>query len=121
LIASRLLGYPGLLIEPNAYPGLTNRLLARWVNRAVIAFEETRRWYGSRARLTGIPVRIEFYNIAPADYTVSPLNLLVFGGSQGSQAINRIVCDALPHLTGLPLRIVHQRSEEHTSELQSRE
>lgn len=108
LIASRLLGYPGLLIEPNAYPGLTNRLLARWVDRAVVSFEETERWFGSRARRTGIPVRNDFYDVAPADYTVSTLNLLVFGGSQGSQAINRMMCEALPHLTDLPLRIVHQ-------------
>lgn len=108
LAASYALRYPSLLIEPNAYPGLTNRLLGRWVDRAVVSFEETEKWFGARARRTGIPVRNDFYRIRPPDYSLSRLNMLVFGGSQGSRAINRLVCEALPHLSGLPLRIVHQ-------------
>ena len=101
-------GVPSLLIEPNSHPGLTNRLLARWVDRAAVAFQESGRWFGSKARLTGIPVRKEFYEIEEVRVSPGPLRVLVFGGSQGSQAINTLVCEALPFLSPESVRLTHQ-------------
>ena len=107
MVAALLTGCPSLLIEPNIYPGFTNRVLARWVARAAVAFEETTRFFGSKAVLTGIPIRAEFHHVPAWEPSTRPLRVLIFGGSRGSRPINRIVCDAL---TSLPrgLRLTHQ-------------
>ena len=41
VMAARIMGYPSVLVEPNAYPGLTNRLLGPLVRKAAVAFKET--------------------------------------------------------------------------------
>ena len=107
MVAARLTGCPALLIEPNVFPGFTNRVLARWVARAAVAFEETTRFFGSRAVLTGIPIRKEFYRAPAWKPSAEPLRVLIFGGSRGSSPINQVVCDAL---NSLPqgLHITHQ-------------
>ena len=107
MVAARLTGCPALLIEPNIFPGLTNRVLARWVARAAVAFEETTRFFGSRAVVTGIPIRREFHKVPPWKPSAEPLRVLIFGGSRGSRPINQVVCDAL---SSLPrgLQITHQ-------------
>ena len=94
VLVAALLGVPTLLIEPNSVPGLTNRLLAMWVTRAAISFEGTRRYFGSKATLTGSPVREEFFQVGPRVHPGAPA-VLIFGGSQGSVAINRAALDAL--------------------------
>ncbi len=107
IVAARLTRCPALLIEPNIFPGLTNRLLTRWVARAAVAFEETARSFGSRAVVTGIPIRREFHQVPPWKPSAEPLRVLVFGGSRGSRPINQVVCDAL---NSLPpgLQMTHQ-------------
>ena len=108
VLVAAWMGIPSLLIEPNSQPGLTNRLLSYWVDRAAVAFEESVRWFGSKARLTGIPVRKEFYEVTEIGSTSGPLQVLVFGGSQGSQAINSLVCEALPFLSADSVSLAHQ-------------
>jgi len=109
MLVGKALGFPALLIEPNVQPGFTNRVLKPWVDAAAVAFEETARWFGNKARLTGIPVRQEFHEVSSKVSAGGPLCLLVFGGSQGSSPMNQLVCQALPFLppTG-EIKIVHQ-------------
>ena len=52
---------PTLLLEQNAVPGLTNRLLARVVSAAAVTFESTVAFFGRRAIRRGNPVRPEFF------------------------------------------------------------
>jgi UDP-N-acetylglucosamine--N-acetylmuramyl-(pentapeptide) pyrophosphoryl-undecaprenol N-acetylglucosamine transferase len=108
VLAGRLSGYPCLLIEPNAYPGFTNRLLSRVVDQAAVAFQEAADWFGKKARLTGIPIRADFLNLQSAPSPDGRLRVLIIGGSQGSRAINSLVCEALPSLPQRKLAIVHQ-------------
>ena len=62
VLAALLRGVPVVVMEPNAVPGFTNRHIARWVKRALISFEETRRFFpAGRTELTGLPVREEFF------------------------------------------------------------
>lgn len=109
MMAAILLGIPTLAFEPNAVPGLANRIVARWVRGAAVNFEETLRYFRG-ARLTGIPVRQEFFDIAPLQATNDSHHLLVFGGSQGARIFNTVMppiaqrlLHALPNLT-----ILHQ-------------
>ncbi len=107
------LGQPTLIIEPNALPGLTNRWLARVVDRAALALPDTGNYFGRKGIVTGIPVRPEFRDLPRRQDRRSPFTLLVYGGSQGSHALNTIVCSALPDLKaiGPSFRVIHQTGE----------
>ncbi|MBI4469702.1 MAG: undecaprenyldiphospho-muramoylpentapeptide beta-N-acetylglucosaminyltransferase [Acidobacteria bacterium] len=97
LLAASLKRRPTLVIEPNALPGLTNRLLAPWVRAAALSFAETERFFQGKAVLTGNPVRPEFFSIAPRP-EIANLHVLAVGGSQGSHAINLAMISAVPSL-----------------------
>ncbi len=95
-VAARLMGRPLVIHEQNAVAGLTNRILARLARTVAEAFPGAfRRSVG--AVPVGNPVRpeIEAIGNAPAAGPHSPRHLLVFGGSQGAAAINRVVPAAL--------------------------
>lgn len=112
MLEAALVGIPTLLIEPNAVPGFTNRVLAPFVRAAAVGFEEAARFYGTKACVTGHPVRRAFFEI-PAKAPVPPFTVLIVGGSQGSKAINECVVRSLPLLEreASRLRIVHQTGE----------
>ena len=107
MLGAILLRVPTLAFEPNAVPGLANRLIGRRVSAAAVNFAPTMRFFRN-ARVTGIPVRREFFAIQPK--LSGSLRLLVFGGSQGARVLNEVmpkVAGAL--LEGFPeLTIVHQ-------------
>lgn len=108
MMAAILLRVPTLAFEPNAVPGLANRLVGKWVSAAAVNFEETRRYFRN-ARVTGIPVRREFFAIAEKP-PGSTQKLLVFGGSQGARIFNevmpKIAKSLMEEMPGL--RILHQ-------------
>lgn len=107
MLAAILLRVPTVAFEPNAVPGLTNRLVGKRVSAAAVNFQETAGYFHN-AQVTGIPVRKEFFEIAPKEG--GGLRLLVFGGSQGSRVLNEL----MPSLAGKLLKefgdltIVHQ-------------
>ena len=108
VLVAALLRIPTVVLEPNAKPGFTNRVLKPFVRHAACSYEETRREFGSKGVVTGNPVRGGFAKLAPK-WHVPPLTLLTFGGSQGARIINRTLTAALPLLPGPDkLRIVHQ-------------
>ena len=110
LLEAALLRIPTVLIEPNASPGFTNRVLSGIVTRAAIGFEETANCFGPKARLTGLPVRRAFFEIPPREHR-APFTILVFGGSQGSAALNSCLMESLPLMAGRPWHIIHQTGE----------
>ncbi len=108
LLASRL-GIPTLVMEQNARPGFTNRLLSRWVDRAVVAFESSLPCFRGKGICLGNPVREEFYSL-PVRARGGALSVLVIGGSQGSHFLNERITAALSHLEAVKdrFRFVHQ-------------
>src|SRR6202035_2521912 len=72
MLAAVLRGLPTVVFEPNAEPGFTNRILARTATRIATAYEAPTKLWGSKATLTGIPVRPEFFAI-PQREPVEPL------------------------------------------------
>src|SRR5262249_48393615 len=112
LSAAILLGYPRVVMEQNAIPGLANRVLGKWVDFAAVTDARTQSYFGPRAVVTGNPVRPEFKSIPPKVH-VPPYTILIFGGSQGAQSINRAIIDALENLDNWKdrLRFVHQTGE----------
>jgi UDP-N-acetylglucosamine--N-acetylmuramyl-(pentapeptide) pyrophosphoryl-undecaprenol N-acetylglucosamine transferase len=112
LLAAWWLRKPTLILEPNAYPGLTNRLLARIVDLAAVAMPEAARHFRGKAMVTGMPVRPEFNHLPPRA-PGQTFTVLIYGGSQGSHALNTIVCAALQDLKALipELSIIHQTGQ----------
>jgi UDP-N-acetylglucosamine--N-acetylmuramyl-(pentapeptide) pyrophosphoryl-undecaprenol N-acetylglucosamine transferase len=112
-------GVPTMLLEQNAVPGLTNRWLAHVVRSAALSFESTRAFFGSKAFVSGNPVRPEFltsvdsHKEARANATGSTARVLVFGGSQGAHAINMAMVEAAEELAALGsrLRLTHQTGD----------
>ncbi|MBI5586919.1 MAG: undecaprenyldiphospho-muramoylpentapeptide beta-N-acetylglucosaminyltransferase [Deltaproteobacteria bacterium] len=114
--AAKLLGIKTAIMEQNALPGLTNRVLGKLVDRIFIAFEEAREFFpGGRTTLTGTPVRRDILRADEEDERGrDKFSILVFGGSQGAVAINAAFLDATEYLTDVwsGLRVVHQTGED---------
>jgi len=112
VLMASLLGVPTLILEQNATPGFTNRLLIRWVKKAVVAFEDSLAHFRGKGIFLGNPVREEFYRLPPKPREAT-LTLLVFGGSQGSRVLNEAMMETLPLLRSEKdrLRIFHQTGE----------
>jgi UDP-N-acetylglucosamine--N-acetylmuramyl-(pentapeptide) pyrophosphoryl-undecaprenol N-acetylglucosamine transferase len=111
VLAAALKGIPTLILEPNAEPGLANRWLAPFIDEAACGFQETTRVFGKKGFVTGNPVRREIVSVRPlGPQSKERMRVLVFGGSQGSTALNRAVVEALPLLASELSRIdwVHQ-------------
>ncbi|HWJ87910.1 MAG TPA: undecaprenyldiphospho-muramoylpentapeptide beta-N-acetylglucosaminyltransferase [Pelagibacterium sp.] len=108
-LAAALLRIPGILHEQNAVMGRANRALARFARVLALSFPQTA--YADRFRLekvvTGNPVRDRVREVAGAPYPAlepdGPINILVFGGSQGAKAFSDIVPAAMA-LLDEPLR-----------------
>ena len=118
VLMAAMRGIPTMVLEQNAVPGLTNRLLARFVRAAAVTFESTRAFFGAKAFVSGNPVRPEFFESvglsteAGADAESSIARVLIFGGSQGAHAVNVAMVEAAAELAAGPaLRITHQTGE----------
>jgi UDP-N-acetylglucosamine--N-acetylmuramyl-(pentapeptide) pyrophosphoryl-undecaprenol N-acetylglucosamine transferase len=118
LLLAALRGYPTMVLEQNAMPGITNRLLARVVRAAAVTFEAALPFFPGTGLVTGNPVRREFFREEPRtdDRPDSPLHaarVLIVGGSQGAHAINVAMVEAAPRLVaaGRRLAITHQTGE----------
>jgi UDP-N-acetylglucosamine--N-acetylmuramyl-(pentapeptide) pyrophosphoryl-undecaprenol N-acetylglucosamine transferase len=103
-IVAGLMGIPLALQEQNARPGFTTRVLSRWAMQVHLAFPEARDALPpagrTRSRISGNPVR----EMVPPDpgaararFRLEPGSrvVLVVGGSQGSQALNQAVQEAV--------------------------
>jgi UDP-N-acetylglucosamine--N-acetylmuramyl-(pentapeptide) pyrophosphoryl-undecaprenol N-acetylglucosamine transferase len=112
MLATWLGRIPNIIFEPNAEPGLTNKLLAKISTRIATGYEISARAWGRKAVVTGCPVRAEFFSIA-SRLPEKPFRLLITGGSQGALPINRAFVDAMDLLAARKneLSIVHQTGE----------
>lgn len=117
--AALLASVPLMAFEPNAMPGLANRLIGKRVQAAAVNFPAAARFFRN-AEVTGIPVRAEFF-APPASPPDAPPHLLVFGGSQGARLFNQTLpqivpalLDAVPRLT-----ILHQSGARHLEATQA--
>jgi UDP-N-acetylglucosamine--N-acetylmuramyl-(pentapeptide) pyrophosphoryl-undecaprenol N-acetylglucosamine transferase len=120
VLLAALRGIPTLLMEQNAAPGLTNRLLARVVNVAAVTYTESLAHFAGRAFVSGNPVRANFFEAGGTDgqseqsgMPPGAARVLVFGGSQGAHAINLAMVEAAPSLAAAAPRpeITHQTGE----------
>jgi UDP-N-acetylglucosamine--N-acetylmuramyl-(pentapeptide) pyrophosphoryl-undecaprenol N-acetylglucosamine transferase len=113
LLAAWQMRIATLVMDSNALPGWTNRIAARFVDKAAVSFAEALPYFRGKGVLTGNPVRSEFFEIRTPPRDGANISLLVFGGSQGARAINEAMIAALPGLASHKeqLRVMHQTGE----------
>jgi UDP-N-acetylglucosamine--N-acetylmuramyl-(pentapeptide) pyrophosphoryl-undecaprenol N-acetylglucosamine transferase len=111
MLAAALRRVPTVAFEPNVVPGFANRMVAPLVSAAAVHFEETKKYFRN-CRVTGVPVRAEFFELPQPD-PATPPTLLVFGGSQGARAINQAMTGAMATLRDriAGVRLLHQTGE----------
>lgn len=112
LLAARTLGLPTAICEQNSVPGLTNRVLGKWVHQVYGSFESSRTHFPShKFQLVGNPVRDGFRRAAQGSLVPHEPDLIfVFGGSQGARVLNECAPLALAELKsrGISVRALHQ-------------
>jgi UDP-N-acetylglucosamine--N-acetylmuramyl-(pentapeptide) pyrophosphoryl-undecaprenol N-acetylglucosamine transferase len=124
LVAAKLRGIPTIIHEANAFPGLANRVLARWTTTVAVAFSEALpRMKRKDGVVTGNPIRKEFFDLGERPHQPATSNrqrLLIFGGSQGSRVLNDAITGALLFLARFKdrLEIVHQTGPNELEKVQ---
>jgi UDP-N-acetylglucosamine--N-acetylmuramyl-(pentapeptide) pyrophosphoryl-undecaprenol N-acetylglucosamine transferase len=124
MAAAIQLKIPTMAFEPNAMPGLANRLVGKRVQAAAVNFISALKWFRN-AEINGIPVRPEFFVLPPPSALDSPTgaapHLLIFGGSQGARIFNTNLPPLLPALLeAVPgLTVLHQSGARHFESTQA--
>ena len=101
--AAQKLGIPTVLLEVNALPGITTKMLAKKADKVLICFEEARKLLGdgSNIFMTGSPVRTEIVfadrEAARKRLKLQPDDRMVvsFWGSMGAKYMNEHMADML--------------------------
>jgi UDP-N-acetylglucosamine--N-acetylmuramyl-(pentapeptide) pyrophosphoryl-undecaprenol N-acetylglucosamine transferase len=116
-LVAKLYFIPLFVHESDSAPGLANRILGKLAKTVFISFNSSQKYFkAGRTVLTGNPVRKEIVSgdksAAIAKFSLNPnlKTILVAGGSQGAQKINRIILDSLVLLVK-DFQIIHQCGE----------
>jgi UDP-N-acetylglucosamine--N-acetylmuramyl-(pentapeptide) pyrophosphoryl-undecaprenol N-acetylglucosamine transferase len=117
MLVAFLMSIPTMILEQNSIPGLTNKVLGRFVNTVCLTYQESLSFF-SRAKtfLTGNPIRMHIlkgsaesacrlFSLEKGLFTI-----FAFGGSSGAKSINKAIVDSLPYLYDLKdkIQILHQ-------------
>jgi len=110
-------GIPALIQEQNSFPGITNKLLAKKVQRICVAYDKMERFFPAEKIVkTGNPVRQEITNInvtkeEALDYFELKNGqrvMLIVGGSLGALTINQSICKSLNKLNQSSVQVIWQ-------------
>lgn len=89
LLAGSLLLFKTAIWEPNAMPGLANRILSRFVSLSLVTFDQTLKHLKTKNfRKVGVPIRKSIESISNVKKEHPGFHLLVYGGSQGAKSLN---------------------------------
>ncbi|MBD3182622.1 undecaprenyldiphospho-muramoylpentapeptide beta-N-acetylglucosaminyltransferase [Candidatus Poribacteria bacterium] len=115
MLASALRGIPTMIQEQNAFPGLTNRILARWVDEIHVPYEKAAEFFPEeKVRITANPVRPGMAEVKDGrekfGLSMDKTTVSFVGGSQGAHSINMAMVDALKYMEDLAneLQMIHQ-------------
>ena len=120
VLCARLMGIPTFIHEQNTLPGLTNKLLGKFVDTVAVTYHESMKYFSpEKTYLTGNPVREDIlkgdrsrgcktFSLDKERFTI-----FIFGGSSGAHNINHAVGDALVYLEQFRenIQFLHQTGE----------
>ena len=106
--AAKKMGIKCFIHEQNAFPGVTNKLLEKYVDKVFISFKEAEKYFKEKDKLvlSGNPVRQSFFDASKEECRKElgirddEFVLLCFGGSRGAEKINKTMTEALEELSG---------------------
>jgi UDP-N-acetylglucosamine--N-acetylmuramyl-(pentapeptide) pyrophosphoryl-undecaprenol N-acetylglucosamine transferase len=128
-VSALLLGIPLVIVEPNSFAGLANRILGRLADKVILCFPGTgaREFFPAKKTIMLGPLvrkgiehgnrdkALMEFGLAPRRFTV-----LVMGGSGGAHAINMAMTQAAGRLKDLPrLQVIHQTGDQDAAEVAS--
>lgn len=122
MYAAAKLRIPTIIHEQNSVAGVTNKFLARYVDKIATCFEEARsefNKYSSKVVYTGNPRAQEVAGIKPSgalkEYNLKPgvPTVLIFGGSRGAKAINTSFIEAIPAFSKKDYQVLFASGEVH--------
>lgn len=111
-----------IIHEQNAYPGITNRILSKKVDRVFLGFDIARKAFKTKAeiRTVGNPVRNGIFNPNPKENARRVLGLdlekpflLISGGSSGSDSINAAFVQMIPNLIEREIGFIFSTGKRH--------
>lgn len=122
VLTAHFMGIKTAVAEQNALPGVTNRILSKFVDKIFLSFPDRGQWFpAAKSVVTGNPIRASFAAAPERLKKIAgkPFQILIFGGSQGAHAINMAVLDAAAALEGSreKIKFVHQTGEKDVREI----
>lgn len=125
LVAAKILHIPVVIHESDSHPGRVNLWAGSFAKKIALSYPQAAQFFKKhpdRVAYTGNPIRseivqplsngaVEYLKLEPGVPTI-----LVLGGSQGAQAINDVLVEALPELLNR-YQIVHQTGRANLEEM----
>lgn len=123
LFAASLLKIPTIIHEQNSVAGVTNKFLAKWVNKIAICFDDVKKdfaSYSDKVVLTGNPRGQEVVEIEKKPEYLASIGVetelpivVIFGGSRGSERMNEVFVEALEKFADKNYHVIMVTGEVH--------
>ena len=120
LFVASIFRIPSLIQEQNSYPGITNRILGRYVNKICVAYTNMERYFNKeKLILTGNPIRKDILNFKDKVILGKQLfninntkkTVLVIGGSLGAKTINNAILNNISNIKESRINLIWQTGE----------
>ncbi|MDP7567206.1 MAG: undecaprenyldiphospho-muramoylpentapeptide beta-N-acetylglucosaminyltransferase [Flavobacteriales bacterium] len=127
LYAAAKKGVPALIQEQNSYPGITNKILAKYVQKICVAYDNMERFFPlDKMIITGNPIREDILGFdaqkekAQIKFEIDKTKptVLVVGGSLGALTINNAIAENLQQIKDMNVNLIWQTgvSYQHKSQ-----
>ncbi|MBS4535411.1 undecaprenyldiphospho-muramoylpentapeptide beta-N-acetylglucosaminyltransferase [Clostridium sp. D2Q-14] len=113
---------PTIIHEQNALPGVTNRILSKFVDRIAASFEESNKYFKdtNKVEITGNPVKTDFFYV-DKDKAYKELKVdknkdfvISLGGSGGQKSLNDSLVGVIEkNITNTNLQLLHITGKRH--------
>ena len=107
LLAASFMGIPTLIQEQNVIPGITNKLLAKFVTKIAVGYQDAVKYFPKeKVVFTGNPIRAEVLSInreaglAEFGFDPNKKTILISGGSRGARSMNKAMIAVHKHFAG---------------------
>ena len=119
ILSARIMKYPTAIHEQNSIPGLTNKILGKFVDRVFLSFEEAGKFFKKeKAVFSGMPVRKSVIGTDSIENKNNKFTVLVIGGSQGARGLNRVFAEMTKsNWMRDNLKIIHQTGQHDFNEI----
>jgi len=129
VLAGALYGVPTIIHEQNAFPGMANRKLQKYVNTILVTFESSREHFEAKSKIvySGLPIMDAFKNTDRSEarkklgFSETDIVIMTVGGSNGALKLNEIMMETYDGLRDLDnLKIIHVSGKRYYEVIQSR-